>query len=109
HPPLFFAKEEIRELRRGGLILGPYPKAKYERGFEFFEPGDILVMYSDGVTEALSPQGEEFGTERIAGIVQQNRRATSKELCALIFEAVEKFTDSAIPTDDRTIYIVKKG
>jgi serine phosphatase RsbU (regulator of sigma subunit) len=109
HPPaLFFGHTQISELMRGGLILGPYPKAKYERGFVFFEPGNVLVMYSDGLTEATNTLGEEFGTQRIIDIVQANRNLSSNEICDRIFTAVDEFTEHAPPKDDRTALIVKK-
>jgi phosphoserine phosphatase RsbU/P len=98
----------VSELMRGGLILGPYPKAKYERGFVFFEPGNTLVMYSDGLTEATNTLGEEFGTQRIIDIVQSNKDLTSKEICDRIFTTVDEFTEHAPPKDDRTALIVKK-
>lgn len=107
-PPLFFGNTSIHELTRGGLILGPYPKAKYERGFVFFEKGNMLVMYSDGVSEAVNTVGEEFGTDRIINIVQENKDLTSKQLVDLIFEEVDKFTESFPATDDRTVFIVRK-
>jgi sigma-B regulation protein RsbU (phosphoserine phosphatase) len=106
---LFFGNTEIHELSRGGLILGPYPKAKYERGFVYFETGNILIMYSDGVTEATNTVGEEFGTDRVIEIVQANRKASSKQLCDMIFQAIDEFTNFFPPKDDRTLFIVKKG
>lgn len=109
HPPaLFFSSNNVYELTRGGLILGPYAKAKYERGFVFFEPGNVLVMYTDGITEAVNQVGDEFGTERIVQIVNANRSLSSKELCDAILAAVNEFTGSAPPKDDRTLLIVKK-
>ncbi|HSP05755.1 MAG TPA: PP2C family protein-serine/threonine phosphatase [Acidobacteriota bacterium] len=109
HPPaLFFGNISVHELNRGGLIMGPYPKAKYERGFVFFEKGNLLVMYTDGVTEATNTIGEEFGVERIKEIIQDHRDASSKELCTLIFKAVEEHTEAAPPKDDRTVLILKK-
>lgn len=109
HPPaLFFGNEATHELNRGGLIMGPYPKAKYERGFVFFEKGNLVLMYTDGLTEAVNTLGEEFGTQRMIDIVQKNRDAGSKELCSLIFKAVEEYTESFPPKDDRTLLILKK-
>lgn len=109
NPPLFFGHQEVHELTRGGLILGPYPKAKYERGFVYFENGNILVMYSDGVTEATNTVGEEFGPDRIKEIIQANRSASSKQLCDMIFQATDEFANFFPPKDDRTLFIVKKG
>jgi sigma-B regulation protein RsbU (phosphoserine phosphatase) len=107
-PPIFFGHTSVHELTRGGLILGPYPSAKYERGFVFFEKGNALVMYSDGVTEATNTVGEEFGTERLIDLIQKNREATSKELVDIIFKEINEFTNSYTPADDRTIFVVRK-
>jgi sigma-B regulation protein RsbU (phosphoserine phosphatase) len=108
NPPLFFGLSQVHELTRGGLILGPYPNAKYERGFAYFEPGNILVMYSDGITESTNYVGEEFGTQHLIEIVQMNKSRTSKEICDAIFSACEEFTDQAKAKDDRTIVVVKR-
>jgi serine phosphatase RsbU (regulator of sigma subunit) len=108
HPPLFFGHSQVHELSRGGLILGPYPAAKYERGFAYFEAGNLLVMYTDGVTEATSPTGEEFGTDRITKVVRKYRASTSQEICEAIFSACNKFTNNAKPKDDRTVMVVKR-
>ena len=107
-PPIFFGNNSIHELTRGGLILGPYPKAKYERGFVFFEKGNTVVMYSDGVTEATNTVGIEFGTERLIEIIKSNQQASSKDLVEMIFQDLNQFTDSSPATDDRTLFIVKK-
>lgn len=109
HPPIFFGNTTVHELNRGGLIMGPYPDAKYERGFVFFEPGNVLVMYTDGVTEATNRVGEEFGTERLIQIIQNDRKASSKDLCEKIFQSIDEFTESDPPRDDRTVFILKKG
>lgn len=107
-PPIFFGNNSIHELTRGGLILGPYPKAKYERGFVFFEKGNSLVMYTDGVTDTTNTVGAEFGTERLIEIIKSNQEASSKELVDMIFQEIERFSDSYPPTDDRTLFIVRK-
>jgi sigma-B regulation protein RsbU (phosphoserine phosphatase) len=108
HPPIFFGNNSVHELSRGGLIMGPYADAKYERGFVFFEKGNVLVMYTDGVTEATNRKGEEFGTERLIQIVQNNRNDSSQSLCEKIFSSVEEFTESDPPRDDRTVFVVRK-
>ncbi|MCI0412709.1 PP2C family protein-serine/threonine phosphatase [bacterium] len=108
HPPLFFGHSKVHELGRGGLILGPYPNAKYERGFAYFEPGNLLVMYTDGISEGTNSVGEEFGTERITKVVKKHRDATSKEICEAIFAAAEKFVGHAKAKDDRTVMVIKR-
>jgi serine phosphatase RsbU (regulator of sigma subunit) len=108
HPPLFFGHSKVHELARGGLILGPYPNAKYERGFAYFEPGNLLVMYTDGITEGTNSLGEEFGIERITKVVKKNRDATSKEICEAIFSACDKFGGHTKAKDDRTVMVIKR-
>ena len=108
HPPLFFGHSQVHELSRGGLILGPYPKAKYERGFAYFEPGNLLVMYTDGVTEATNSVGEEFGPERITKVVKKNRNSTSQEICEAIFASNEHFMGRTKAKDDRTVLVIKR-
>jgi len=108
NPPLFFGLSQVHELTRGGLILGPYPKAKYERGFAYFEPGNLLVMYTDGITESTNNVGEDFGTERMIDCVQKHKTETSKQICEAIFEACDTFTDHAKAKDDRTVVVVKR-
>lgn len=107
-PPIFFGNNSIHELTRGGLILGPYPNAKYERGFVFFEKGNTVVMYSDGVTEATNTVGVEYGTERLTELVKSNLSASSQDLVDMIFQDLNQFTDNYPATDDRTLFIVKK-
>jgi stage II sporulation SpoE-like protein len=108
-PPIFFGNNSIHELTRGGLILGPYPNAKYERGFVFFEKGNTVVMYSDGVTEATNTVGVEHGTERLTELVKSNLQASSQDLVDMIFQDLNQFTDNYPATDDRTLFIVKKN
>ena len=108
NPPLFFGHEQVHELSRGGLILGPYPTAKYERGFAFFEPGNFLVMYTDGVVEATNSRGEEFGTQRIIRVVKKHRDKSSKEICEAIFSCCDQFMRRSKAKDDRTVLVIKR-
>ena len=108
HPPLFFGHTQVHELSRGGLILGPYPNAKYERGFAYFETGNFLVMYTDGIVEATNPVGEEFGTQSIIDVVNKHREKTSKEICDAIFSACDSFTENSKAKDDRTVMVIKR-
>jgi len=74
NPPLLCsASGEITRLSEGGLILGPFRDTQYTEGHVHLEPGDVLVMYTDGVTEALSPGGVEFWGERLASCATERR------------------------------------
>ena len=71
------------------------------------EPGDILVVYSDGLTEASDKAGELFGAERLRSVVCANRGAAAEQIALAIFEAVDVFAAGASQSDDRTLVILK--
>ena len=106
-PPLLLQDGRFDLLPLGGLLLGPTPSAKYERGFRSFRPGDLLVLYTDGITEALGAGEEEFGTEQFQKAIRQVADRPAAEIVAGILEALDKFTDSASPQDDRTLVVIK--
>ena len=108
HPPaLFFHDGRFQELDQGGMVLGPDPDARYERGYVQLGPADIIVIYSDGITEAQSPEDEDFGVSRLQGIIADHRTFTARALTDLIFQKVEAFTRRARPRDDQTVVVVR--
>ncbi len=71
NPPLLVrAAGGFETLKGGGVILGILPMAVYKESHAQMEPGDILVLFSDGVTEAADPQDHDFGEERLANLVK---------------------------------------
>ena len=64
-PPLHFHARGVTTLKQTGMVLGPSATASYSRGFLALEPGDSLLLYTDGMTEASDPKGREFGIERL--------------------------------------------
>ena len=70
--------------------------------------GDILVLYTDGITEAANEAGEMYGEQRLINIVKANRTRSSKELCQLILEEVQMHNRSVEYSDDKTILVIKK-
>src|SRR5687768_7003559 len=78
NPPLIVhAAGTVEQLASGGLPLGIKPDAEYREGRTQLQPGDVLVIYSDGVTEAVSPTGEEFGPTRLYEVVSRNVEASA--------------------------------
>ncbi len=67
NPPLLFSAGELTRLETGGTLIGAFPQAVFDRGSATLKPGDTLILYSDGVSEAENGAGEEFGE---AGISQ---------------------------------------
>jgi len=92
----------------GGVILGIMPKAAYQQEETTFEPGDILVLFSDGVTEAPDPNDVEFGEERLANLVATMRDRPSREIVDAIHSAVHTFTQGAPPADDITVLVARR-
>jgi serine phosphatase RsbU (regulator of sigma subunit) len=108
NPPYLFRKKgEIEELSGGGIILGFLANQVYKHKKIPFKKGDLLLTYTDGITEAMNIDGEEFGEERLKQIVKQNRELSSLELINKILEEVDNFAQSDHISDDRTIVIVK--
>ena len=91
----------------GGLVLGYLSNETYIQKTIPFRKGDILVCYTDGITEALNLNDEEYGEERLLHILQQNLHLNSYELKKTIIQDVNSFTNNKDLSDDLTIVIVK--
>jgi phosphoserine phosphatase RsbU/P len=92
-------------LGEGGVPLGLFPDWKYERGEVQLTPGDRLVLFTDGVTEASSPNGEEFGEAQLAAVLLENRHLNAGDLQARILAEVAKFSGGQFE-DDATLVVV---
>jgi sigma-B regulation protein RsbU (phosphoserine phosphatase) len=110
-PPLIFKETGEVELAVGGPVLGAIylvPKG-YQVGERRLDPGDVLVCYTDGITEAANLDGEEYGLQRLKQVVRTNRKQSSRQLFNSIVSDVGRFTGSHVQVDDWTLIIVKKG
>ena len=107
NPPMVFGRNGVERLEKGGLILGLFEHATFEEGSTTLEPGDLLVAFSDGVTEALSTEGEEYGEQRLLDCVQANREKSPPELLDSIFASVREFTAGAVQSDDVTALVLR--
>jgi serine phosphatase RsbU (regulator of sigma subunit) len=109
NPPLIVhAAGTVEQLAAGGLPLGIKPNAEYREGRTQLQLGDVLVVYSDGVTEAASPSGEEFGPTRLYEVVQRNVEASAAGIRDRIESALTKFSQGTQAADDITLVIVKR-
>lgn len=110
HPPALIVRQDgsTERLSNGGLILGPNPNATYSIGLERLEPGDSLVLYSDGITETRRPgTDEEYSEQRLIRLLRHSRGLSARETVERIFAAVASFSASP-PEDDRTVVVVKR-
>jgi len=110
HPPALLVREngQLEQLNVGGLPLGPFPDARYSAGVQRIEPGDTLVIYTDGITEATDSKEEEFGVQRLAELVTARRRRRPQQIVDEIFEAVHDFADRAEAQDDQTVMVIQR-
>jgi sigma-B regulation protein RsbU (phosphoserine phosphatase) len=79
----------------------------YEQGTVQLDAGDIIVVFSDGVSEALSVQNEEFGEARLQEVIERDLNAGPQEMLELLLEAVRNFTRGAVQNDDVTALVVR--
>ena len=105
HNPPFLIENDGHEkmLTRGGLLFGVVEDAQYEEGEMTLRSGDTILMYTDGVSEAMDSNDEEFGEKQIAHIVAQNRELPLDELLALVEKEVSVFCGSSSYADDFTL------
>lgn len=110
NPPVLVRKAGGFELLKGGggVILGILPIAQYKEAAVQMEPGDILVLFSDGVTEAANPQDEDFGEARLAEVVAANAHRPAMEIVEAIEAAVHEFTQGAPAADDITVVVARR-
>jgi serine phosphatase RsbU (regulator of sigma subunit)/pSer/pThr/pTyr-binding forkhead associated (FHA) protein len=109
NPPLVCrADGSIEQLSSGGLPLGIMPMAEYDVAELTLNPGDTLVIYSDGVSEANNLAEEEFGLDRLADVLRSNIKANASTLRDKIESALSEFTGTAPANDDITLVIAKK-
>ena len=107
NPPILFHGEEVQRLETGGMIVGLFPQACYEQETLQLSPGDLLILFSDGVSEALSAAGEEFGDDRIRDAVIGARAESTDAALERLLTSVKQFSLGAAQSDDVTAMVVK--
>ena len=108
NPFLLTHTKKIKRLKKGGIVLGVLDKYPYEEESIIFQKGDILVIYTDGIAEAMNSKGEMFGEDRISALLRKNQNTASEKIIDNIFEAVKKFAGTAPQSDDITMVVVKR-
>jgi sigma-B regulation protein RsbU (phosphoserine phosphatase) len=108
-PLLVRTTGEVTRLDVGGFPVGITPDCEYREGWAQMEPGDVLVIYSDGVTESQNEQGDEFDEARLIEVVQRNRERSAPSIRDRVDEALTKFVGQATAVDDLTLVILKRS
>jgi serine phosphatase RsbU (regulator of sigma subunit) len=113
-PLLFRSDGRIERLGEGGLILGFQPDVHYDQQTVTIRPGEVIVLYTDGITEAADPSSEMvtddlFGVERLVDIIKANLNNSARDIQSSILAAIAQHTQNAPQYDDITLVIIKRN
>jgi sigma-B regulation protein RsbU (phosphoserine phosphatase) len=111
HNPPFFIRHksaELIQLGPTGPVLGPSPHAKYTVENINFEKDDVLLIYSDGITDSANEEFEAYGEERLIHSFRKNKHLSPKEITYNILEDVIKFSKDGKYSDDKTLVVIKR-
>ncbi len=110
NPALIFGRDDlVRELPATGLCLGMFAGRSFEIGTAEVGPGEVLVLYTDGITESRNSGEEEFGVNGLAGAVREEREKGAPAILDGVFRRLKEFTACEEPFDDRTLVVVKRN
>jgi serine phosphatase RsbU (regulator of sigma subunit) len=107
NPPVVIGASGLRRLWPGGTIVGVLPEATYEQTTITLDPGDLVVVFSDGVTEAFNAEWEDFGDDRLVECVRANAHLSPAALIDQIMAAVHGFVKDAVQSDDVTVVVLR--
>lgn len=108
NPPLVISKDgSVRLLRTGGIMVAMMDNFPFEEETLELKPGDTLVLYSDGITEAINDKEDEFGEGRLTELLKKSAQRPAEEMIASVVEAVNKHAGNMPQADDMTMVILK--
>jgi serine phosphatase RsbU (regulator of sigma subunit) len=110
HNPPFLVRHsgDVEMIEGGGPVLGILSMATYGKYTTHLDPGDVLVLYSDGVTEATNPCEEEFGEDRFAAVLRENRGRSAQEILSAVTAALQEWAAGSPAADDITLIVAKR-
>lgn len=109
NPPILVrASGESQMIEGGGPVMGILPVAPYSEQRASLGPGDLLVIYSDGVTEATNTAEEEYGEQRLIDTLKQHRGDSATAIVSAVTSSVSQFTSGAAQADDITLMVAKR-
>jgi sigma-B regulation protein RsbU (phosphoserine phosphatase) len=108
NPPILMEVDgKVRFKDRGGVPLGMFRDSRYYEYYETIDPGQILILYTDGVTEATDHAGEEYGRDRLVDAVRACRELPAREMIDFLHRDLMEWTGGVGATDDVTFFVVK--
>jgi len=110
NPPIVLdKKKKVTHLESCGLCLGMFPAQVYKSSVIKLNPGEIVLLYTDGLTESRDKNNQELTEEGLSKILKKHYKLPAAELMQAIFDDLEVFTDGADPMDDMTLVIIKRN
>jgi sigma-B regulation protein RsbU (phosphoserine phosphatase) len=106
---LHAAGGETETLHATGQLIGPFPNEKYSTDFVIMHPGDVMILYTDGIVEASNEQREMFGEVRLVQKLREHRTKTPKQICEHILEEVQIHNRLVEFSDDKTVVVIKRA
>jgi len=110
NPPLLLRKKtgDIVRLSTGGVVLGAMKGLKMNEKTIDLQAGDLLVLYTDGITEAINQQEDQFGEGRLIELLKENQELSSGDLKNLIIDQVYDFASGTSQADDITLMVLRR-
>jgi sigma-B regulation protein RsbU (phosphoserine phosphatase) len=107
-PPMLLRRGEVTPLDVNGMVVGAFPFARYGESRLHLESGDLLLCYTDGVTEPENEYSEMFGEARLVEVLTKNAHREPEEIARMVIESVERFTGSPELQDDLTLLLARR-
>ncbi len=107
-PPMILRGGQLRRLDKGGTVLGVFPSVRYDQETVRLEHGDLLVAYTDGITEPENSYGEEFGEARLLEILRRVADRPPEEIIRAVMAAVGEWSATPEPQDDMTVLVARR-
>ena len=109
NPPLLIKLDgTYEELDRGGPALGVFDVAEYEEAVVTINPGDSLLLYTDGVIEVANEDGKEFGVKRLVRTLKDSKDLAARKVIRAIMDGTRAFSGTDSYTDDFTVVVIKR-
>ncbi len=108
-PPVVLSRDGRRRLETGGTVAGLFPEIYYEQETIALRPGDLLVAWSDGLTEPENEYGVEFGDERLMQLLERHRQRPLAEICDLLLRSLREWCGDQEQPDDATLMLARVG
>jgi len=95
------------DLTEGGMVVGLIDNRRYERGRVQFQPGDVLILCTDGITESMDREGEEYGSQRLVECVQGRISQSAAEVIKALAADVSAYSREGTHLDDKVVIAIK--